>query len=55
MIAPLCEYARVDHVGYYHFECNFLRCKLVDSDGHLVRLIHCETMVCIAAKHIDKT
>ena len=55
MIAALQEYARVDRVGYHHFERNFLWCNLVDSDGRLVRLMHRETMACITAGCIDKT
>ena len=55
MISALCEYAGVDWVGYHHFEHNFLQCKLVDYDGHLICLTHRESMVCIAAGCIDKT
>ena len=55
MITALHEYAGVDRVGYHHFKCNFLLCKLVDSDSSLVCLTHHETMVCIAASCIDKT
>ena len=55
MIAAVHEYAGADQVGYHHFEHNFLQCKLVDSDGHLVCLTHRESMVCIAAGRIDKT
>ena len=40
MISALREYAGVDWVGYHHFECNFLWCKLVDSDGRLVHLMY---------------
>ena len=54
-IELLKAYAGVEKVGYHHFDCDLLKCKLVGSENTLVCLSHHEAVEAMQQERIIKS